>query len=599
MEHRGLPHSFRLTLAEDGLLKQLVQIHEARSESQYMRRLLLTQGELYSCDYVPKIDGQSAFAFVPRLHSWAPLERLVRAHVQAEKGAGGEPPAWTAALDKPTNDENEAMDAPQVCCGNPLPVIVGTLFGCAQCEQHLPIAGALALLKWRAKRFERTNKPLHDELMRQIEAIEHIEKLERVNPLIRKARTNLAALCQAPVLVEPPQSDDDSVDEWPFVDKHGAFWEVLSILARNAALTTKQISSLLSKDELNVESAVDMGVDDGWMTHIGDNVAITQRGRKFLLCTTERGGGYRRWEEMDIVWRRILEMLAPGKPITTEAIADNLSEHEDIVYGVLQLSETWEWVQSRDGFVWELAEWLRPLKRVTQDVLSLKWCERQKDYYLPGGEKTNVDAVKQSLVKLQSMYEEVAGPVPSTDSHVAAFAPKTQKAKPPPKSKKAVAKKKVAGSTTKALVLRCKLKGARKALVHVVAKCNPLTTTAWHAVCGELLEPMGYPPKNGVPCRACESLKDDRQPLLEEDLPLIGGWVRLWDEKHDLAHTRRKNPFWGSEHVAVCNVVLQDEAKNGASSKWKLAPDHVRDCPKCASLREKTLTAGARKAVAA
>jgi hypothetical protein len=653
MEHRGLPHSFRLTPAEDSLLKQLVQIHGTKSESEYMRRLLLAQGELYNCDYVPKIDGQSAFAFVPRLASWAPLERLVRAHVNAERGAGGEPPTWTAPLDKPA-DENEAIDVPQVCCSKPLPVVVGTLFGCARCEQTLPIAGALALLRWRAKRVERTNKPLHDELMRQVEAMEQIEKLEREHPSIRKARTNLSALYYVPSIVETKQDDDDNIeDEWPFVDKYSALWDVLCLLDRLPNLTIKQIAALTEKHELNVESAIDMGVDDGWMTHVNDNVAITARGRKFIQCTTERGGTYRRWEEMDCVWPRILQLLAPGKAITLEAIADQLSEHEDIVYGVLQLSETWQWVESDSGLIWQLAEWLQPLHPLTKEVLGQNWCERQKDFYLPGGTKTNVAAVKESLLKLQTNCEEVAGPVPSTPStpvevqdeevagpvpstpstpvevqdeevagpvpstlsttvevqveEVAGPVPSTLSPFAPPRKNKRVktaaktqrVKANLASSPRESVVLRARMKGARKALIHIVAKCNPVTTTQWHSVCGVALEPMGMPPKNGVLCSACKMLLDEREPLLEQDLPRVEGWVRLWDEKHDLAHTKRKAPFWGSDNVAVCNVVLTDETKNGASSKWKLAPEHVRDCPKCASLRDKRNTAGAQKAVTA
>lgn len=272
---KGLPHSFRLARAEEELLAALVEKSGSKSESQYLRNLIHAQAALV-LNHQPENAGQRMFEFVPRLESWGPLEQLVHAFAKAERVAGGDPPSWTKSI-LPSAAEGQEIAPPEVCCTNPLPIVAGAMFVCGNCKQQLPCVGAIALCKWRAAKFARTNLPLHEEVCRTLAALEQIRNVEEHDARARSARTTLARMYDVETLpesempleltsgdhpttemVEKPEQESrneilDAIENeplekaWPFADRYRATWDCIVALSTLQDRSSQALALKLNK----------------------------------------------------------------------------------------------------------------------------------------------------------------------------------------------------------------------------------------------------------------------------------------------------------------------------------------------------------------
>ncbi|MDI3285176.1 hypothetical protein [Polyangium sp. 15x6] len=202
VDSRVVPHSFRLRPAEEEILHKLVEIRQAKSESAYVRELVLLDASLLlgpevvfdvKCWKSP----QATFAFTPRLRSWPALAQLVGQYVRAARAAGDEVPSWAADLDargeQLVDEGTSTREAPPgVCCKNPRASNAGFLIFCDTCEAELAPAAAAQICRWRARASQAAgNGPLAREYEAAARAHERAALREETVPELRHTRLRL------------------------------------------------------------------------------------------------------------------------------------------------------------------------------------------------------------------------------------------------------------------------------------------------------------------------------------------------------------------------------------------------------------------------
>jgi hypothetical protein len=137
---------------------------------------------------------------------------------------------------------------------------------------------------------------------------------------------------------------------------------------------------------------------------------------------------------------------------------------------------------------------------------------------------------------------------------------------------------------------RCKHEGATKSVAHTVTIWS-LTSQPWQAACGVKLQAPTIPGNTAVECKRCVTMRESSTAYgaTVADLARVEGWDRVWDGRHDVAHTRRKQTAIPGEEYAVCFVSIGD------TTKWRSAPHTIVDCTTCAATRETDETPGARR----